>query len=78
MIRQAILVYVNQISISDDVFKSWLGRNVNQTYFFMKLLSTVQYCMENIAIFNLKGFMDTTGSKKETDLCPLITPKKIF
>lgn len=53
------------------------GETLTKHIFFMKLLSTVQYCMENIAIFNLKGFMDTTGSKKETDLCPLITPKKI-
>lgn len=54
------------------------GETLTKHIFFMKLLSTVQYCKENISIFNLKDFMDTTGSKKETDLCPLITPKKIF
>lgn len=39
------------------------GETLTKHILFMKLLSTVQYCMENIAIFNLKGFMDTTGSK---------------
>lgn len=53
------------------------GETLTKHIFYETLVhSSVLY--GNIAIFNLKGFMDTTGSKKETDLCPLITPKKIF
>lgn len=60
------------------------GETLTKHIFFMKLLSTVQYCKENIAIFNLKDclFKKLHGHnwvlKKEIDLCPLITPKKIF
>lgn len=78
MIREVIHVYTNRLSICDVFFFLLLTREKRlPNTFSLKLLSAVQYCKENIAIFNLqeypfKATRTQINLKKKIDLGPLI------